>query len=155
MSQAAPHEPRRILLLASCALVKVCDLFVGNDSALLHVAAAVGTPYVGIFGPTAVSSFQPIPRRPGQGVLVLPPIACPEPVYFVGGRLIWDGPRCAGACAALRHTDVDAVLRGATRVLSEQPAGVTNIRGPAHDPVAASPQGRHTFPTRRHPPAGG
>jgi len=34
------------------ALLARCDLFVGSDTPLLHVAAAVGTPAVGLFGPT-------------------------------------------------------------------------------------------------------
>lgn len=34
------------------ALLKRTDLFVGNDSAPMHVAAAAGTPTVAIFGPT-------------------------------------------------------------------------------------------------------
>jgi lipopolysaccharide heptosyltransferase II len=34
------------------ALLKRADLFVGNDSAPMHVAAAAGTPTVAVFGPT-------------------------------------------------------------------------------------------------------
>jgi len=34
------------------ALLARCDLFVGGDTPLLHLAAAVGTPTVGLFGPT-------------------------------------------------------------------------------------------------------
>ena len=35
------------------ALVGACDVFVGNDAGPLHVAAAVGTPSVGVFGPSS------------------------------------------------------------------------------------------------------
>lgn len=41
------------------AILAICDRFVGIDSAGLHVAAAVGTPSVGIFGPSAVDSWMP------------------------------------------------------------------------------------------------
>jgi len=34
------------------ALVKRCRVFISPDSAPMHVAAAVGTPFVGLFGPT-------------------------------------------------------------------------------------------------------
>ncbi len=34
------------------ALVKRCDALLSSDSAPMHVAAAVGTPFVGLFGPT-------------------------------------------------------------------------------------------------------
>ncbi|MFH1846392.1 MAG: lipopolysaccharide heptosyltransferase II [Candidatus Omnitrophota bacterium] len=34
------------------SLIKRCDVFVAGDSAPMHIAAAVGTPFVAIFGPT-------------------------------------------------------------------------------------------------------
>lgn len=41
-----------------------CDLFIGNDSGVMHVAAAVGLPVVGIFGPTDPNATAPLtPRR--------------------------------------------------------------------------------------------
>lgn len=36
-------------LQAQAAVIKACRAFVGSDSGLLHVAAAVGTPAVGVF----------------------------------------------------------------------------------------------------------
>lgn len=39
-------------LLATAAVIARCDLLVAADTPLLHVAAAVGTPSVGLFGPT-------------------------------------------------------------------------------------------------------
>jgi len=39
-------------ILASAAAIDRADLFVGNDSGLMHVAAAAGTPTLGLFGPT-------------------------------------------------------------------------------------------------------
>jgi len=39
-------------ILASAAAIDVADLFVGNDSGLMHVAAALGRPTLGLFGPT-------------------------------------------------------------------------------------------------------
>ncbi len=34
------------------ALLKACHLYVGNDSGMLHISAAVGTPSIGLFGMT-------------------------------------------------------------------------------------------------------
>jgi heptosyltransferase-2 len=46
------------------ALFARCQLFVGNDSGAMHVAAAVGLPVVGVFGPTDPYGTAPVtPRR--------------------------------------------------------------------------------------------
>ena len=41
------------------AVLKMCKLFIGIDSSGVHIAAAVGTPTVGIFGPTATFAWAP------------------------------------------------------------------------------------------------
>ena len=43
--------------IASC--IKRCKLFISNDSGLMHVATAVDTPTIGIFGPTDPSRTAP------------------------------------------------------------------------------------------------
>ena len=45
------------------ALLSRCQLFVGNDSGAMHVAAAVGLPVVAIFGPTDSHGTAPITPR--------------------------------------------------------------------------------------------
>ncbi|MDD5775812.1 MAG: glycosyltransferase family 9 protein, partial [Candidatus Omnitrophica bacterium] len=42
------------------ALVQSCRLFIGADSAGMHIAAAVGTPTIIIFGPSAPASWAPV-----------------------------------------------------------------------------------------------
>ncbi|MBB2200328.1 glycosyltransferase family 9 protein [Gluconacetobacter tumulisoli] len=44
------------------ALLARCTLFVGNDSGLMHLAAAAGTPTLGLFGPSRVSEYAPVGR---------------------------------------------------------------------------------------------
>ncbi len=36
-----------------------CALFIGNDSGLMHIAAAVGTPTLGLFGPSRPEHYRP------------------------------------------------------------------------------------------------
>jgi ADP-heptose:LPS heptosyltransferase len=67
---AAKHVPLDVSGVTSmgetAALIQRCRLFVGNDSAPLHLAAAVGTPFTGIFGPS-----DPLRHRPfGRGEVV-------------------------------------------------------------------------------------
>jgi len=46
-------------LLQTYAAIERADLFVGNDSGLMHLAAATGRPTVGLFGPTDERQFGP------------------------------------------------------------------------------------------------
>ena len=46
-------------VLQLAALIRRCDLFVGNDTGPMHVADAVGAPIVAIFGPTDVVTTRP------------------------------------------------------------------------------------------------
>jgi ADP-heptose:LPS heptosyltransferase len=41
------------------AVIQSGDLFLGNDSGPLHLSVAVGTPVVGIYGPTSPASYGP------------------------------------------------------------------------------------------------
>lgn len=40
-------------------LLRRCALFIGNDSGLMHLAAAAGTPTLGLFGPSRMSEYAP------------------------------------------------------------------------------------------------
>src|SRR5712664_3855068 len=45
------------------ALLSQCHLFIGNDSGAMHVAAGVGLPIVGVFGPTDPEGTSPVTPR--------------------------------------------------------------------------------------------
>jgi ADP-heptose:LPS heptosyltransferase len=105
-----PHAYHDSLSLPeTVALIAQCDLFIGNDSGLSHVAAAVGTPLVLIWGSSVLSTARPA-ARPGRIQIlyhVLPCRAtCPEIVCNSPTHL-----------ECLRRTRVDDVLDAASRLL--------------------------------------
>ncbi len=53
----------KLTLPEAAACLARCRLFVGNDSGLMHLAAAAGTPTLGLFGPTPASEYAPSGRR--------------------------------------------------------------------------------------------
>jgi heptosyltransferase III len=46
-------------LLTAAAVLRRCALFVGNDTGLMHIAAASGTPTLGLFGPSPAEQYAP------------------------------------------------------------------------------------------------
>ena len=51
-----------LTLSEAAACLARCDLFIGNDSGLMHIAAAAGVPTLGLFGPTSVTEYAPAGR---------------------------------------------------------------------------------------------
>jgi heptosyltransferase-3 len=49
----------RLTLTEAAAALARCALYVGNDSGLMHLAAAAGTPTVGLFGPSPPEEYAP------------------------------------------------------------------------------------------------
>lgn len=49
----------RATLLQFASLIKRCRLFIGNDNGAMHMAAAIGTPVVGLFGPSNPAEWGP------------------------------------------------------------------------------------------------
>jgi ADP-heptose:LPS heptosyltransferase len=53
----------RLSLTEAAACLERAALFVGNDSGLMHLAAAAGAPTLGLFGPTPAGEYAPAGRR--------------------------------------------------------------------------------------------
>jgi ADP-heptose:LPS heptosyltransferase len=49
----------KVDLLTAYAVLKRADLFIGNDSGLMHIAAAAGVPTIGLFGPSDERRYAP------------------------------------------------------------------------------------------------
>ena len=64
---AATEDPLDLIgsadLLNVFAILRRCRLFVGNDSGLMHMAAAAGIPTLGLFGPSAEWRYRPWGER--------------------------------------------------------------------------------------------
>jgi lipopolysaccharide heptosyltransferase III len=75
---AVPRERRidlvgRLDLLTAAAVLRRSDLFIGNDTGLMHMAAAAGTPTLGLFGPSPVGQYAPWGPRAAYVRTALPP----------------------------------------------------------------------------------
>jgi len=99
----------RVSLSETVGLLSRLDLFVGNDSGPLHLAAALGIPVVGIYGPTNVMNFHPV----GPHVrAVFGAVPCPANYGFIGTRPVWSRRQCEGEClASIDPADVLAAAR--------------------------------------------
>ena len=91
-AQAAPLlsavPPARVIdlvgrtdLLTAAAVLRRASLFIGNDTGLMHIAAAVGTPTLGLFGPSPVEQYAPWGASTAFVRTALPPEALYEPGY--------------------------------------------------------------------------
>lgn len=62
----------RVDLLTAAAVLRRAALFVGNDTGLMHIAAAVGTPTLGLFGPSPVAQYAPWGPHGATAVTAVP-----------------------------------------------------------------------------------
>jgi heptosyltransferase-2 len=100
-------------LRASAALIERAAVLVTNDSAPLHLATAVGTPVVALFGPT-VSEFGFGPRGPGDLILGMDELAC-RPCSSHGPQVCPLGHhRC------MRDLSVDTVVKAVVTLASAE-----------------------------------
>jgi len=104
--------------LEVAAIVKRCDLMVTVDSGLFHLAAAVGTPAIGLFGPTdgpTTAQFYPkatiLQRQPD-------PLCLSMPCYAHSERR---AKRCSMVwCRGLQAIDVAAVKAAVDQALGNR-----------------------------------
>jgi heptosyltransferase-2 len=87
------------------------DLVLSNDSGLLHVTAAIGTPVIGIFGPTSPWHYAPLNpiEAAVQAPTEIPCRPCHKPTCRMGHH------------ACMRDITVTQVMDEALRVLKKLP----------------------------------
>lgn len=100
----------------TAALLEQVDLFVGNDSALVHLAVAAGTPTVAIFGLTNASAWGPYTggNAAQQAITVSLNLPC-MPCFYRGHNLGTPEGCATRDCLAL--LGVDPVATAARRLL--------------------------------------
>lgn len=98
------------------ALIEASALFIGNDSSPLHIAAAVGTPAVGIYGPSDWAEFQPVGKRGYRSVSLHSDLPCAPCFRFIGNAPLWQVNPCY-SYACLKAIDSRQVMAAAVALL--------------------------------------
>src|SRR5437879_1380267 len=92
------------------AQLEVCDLFIGNDSSPMHLAAAVNIPIIAIFGPTSPQEYGPYPLNdPRHIALWRHPTG--QPCFFLGKM-----QTCIN-CTCMQAITVDDVWQAVQRLI--------------------------------------
>jgi ADP-heptose:LPS heptosyltransferase len=116
-------------LKVTAALIERATLYIGNDSAPLHIAGAVGTPAIGIFGPSDWVEFAPAsPKAPAPRV-VHSDLACSPCFRFVGNDPMLKVNACY-SFACLNAITPEAVLATATELLATTQAATQAATAP-------------------------
>ena len=113
-------------LVATAAVVERLDLFVAGDTGPLHLAHAVGTPTVGIFGPSDPRRYAPRGARDRIVRIDLPCSPCNR-IRQPPARCVGHTPDCLAGVAAAQV--IDAIREA----LAE---GAPSERAPASEPRA-------------------
>lgn len=79
------HAAGRTDIHQTAALIERCDMFLGGDSGPMHVAVAVGTPVVAVFGPSNKITWGPYspPGETGPHTVVTRNLPC-QPCFYRG-----------------------------------------------------------------------
>lgn len=108
----------RTSLKETAALIEVSALFIGNDSCPLHIAAGVGTPAVGIFGPSNHEQFRPVGKKAYRQRIVHSNLPCAPCFHFVGSEAPWV-PNTCHSFACLKAITTEHVLDAAVELLED------------------------------------
>lgn len=116
------------------AVIQSADLYIGADSGVTHIAAAVGTSVVAIFGPSNAGAWGPWTPK-GKSVVLRSAPEC-SPCSYVGHGI---GQR--DGCAArtcMRMVTAEQVVQAARRLLN-----VESVRAMRASPLQSNPSYPH------------
>lgn len=105
MEGPSPILAKGLSLVRLASVMEGCRLFIGNDSGISHMAAALGLPTIAIFGPTDPKVWSPR----GEKVLIIgskiPCSPCPRERFF----------QCKDF-ACLKGIEMEEVLKGLNKM---------------------------------------
>jgi heptosyltransferase-2 len=115
----------------TAALIEMCDLFVGNDSGPMHIAAAVGTPVVAVFGSSNWAAWGPyVPEdEPSPHTIVRRDLPCMPCFYRAHSLGLRHG---CGPRPCLTGLGADPVLVACLATLDRAEPGRNNGRSATH-----------------------
>ena len=104
------------------AVLELVDLFIGNDAGLMHLAAAVDTPIVAIFGLSNQKAWGPYTgeKNSQRAIIVSLDLPC-MPCFYRGHEL--GTPEGCATRDCLASLGVDPVATAARRLLRERGSG--------------------------------
>ena len=115
------HYHTSLRLPEVAAAVALCDLFIGNDSALAHIAAAVGVPMIVVWGAANLSMSRP-DALPDRCIILYEDLpcrhACPE-LYCVSPQRL----------ECLRRIRVEHVLGAVKQLLAGSVSSNSTLDG--------------------------
>ena len=98
------------------AVLKDCDLFIGADSGVMHVAAAAGTPVIALSGPINAAAWSPWTTE-SQSIVIRSAPECSPCSYIGHGMGLREG--CA-ARTCMRMVTAEQVFEAAKSILSNR-----------------------------------
>ena len=119
IARQIPNDPiilcEKLSLLESAAAVQRCAVFVGNDTSMIHIAAAMQRTVVVLFGPT-VEEFGFYPYRT-QSIVISKPLPC-RPCTHTG-----KGKCKISTHACMQEITVEEVFQAVDQLLKKDPKG--------------------------------
>lgn len=110
-------------LANTAALLQRCDLLVSNDTGIMHLAAAMGTPTVGLFGPNSPHYWGPIGSR--ATYVYETKVACSPCLNLYANRWPLECANPVKSCCML-DIGIDSVVNAARRVITSPWLGSAN-----------------------------
>ena len=110
--KSSPIPVKDVGLRETAALIQKCDLYIGNDTGPMHIAAAVGTQVVAIFGPTDAGRSGPYGH---EHVVIAEEVECSpcHPGKNPGG--------CGrGSCEAMEAVSLEQVMEAVDKISDEK-----------------------------------